>query len=369
MTKVQTLLAALAILGSMGNANAQPSMVGVPTQGIEHLLATPKSYTAVKASDPITLDGKLDEKTWANAPWTDKFVDIEGDRKPTPRYGTRVKMAWDEQYIYFAAELEDPHIWANLKEHDQVVFYDNDFEIFIDPDGDNHNYYEYEVNALGTIFDLFLVKTYRVGAPPILSWNFEGLRQGISIDGTVNNPNDVDRKWTVEIAIPFKAMAFEFKTPSLQKPWRINFSRVEWDTKVENGKYVKEIDPSTGKGKPENNWVWSPQGVINMHYPERWGYLSFASSATLDGVKPLEIPQTEQAKSALWALFYRQQEYAGKNGRYAKELKELGFKKSIAVNGVPYTLLLEATTDMYQATLLDKDGKAAAKIFSDGKVY
>lgn len=79
-------------------------------------------------------------------------------------------MAWDEQYIYFATPNWKIRIFGpNLKEHDQIVFYDNDFEIFIDPDGDNHNYYEYEVNALGTIFDLFLVKTYRVGAPPILS--------------------------------------------------------------------------------------------------------------------------------------------------------------------------------------------------------
>lgn len=369
MTKVQTLLVALAVLGSMGNTNAQPSMVGVPSKGIEHLFTVPKSYTAVRTSDPITLDGKLDEKTWSNAPWTDKFVDIEGDRKPNPRYNTRVKMAWDDQYIYFAAEVEDPHIWANLKEHDQIVFFDNDFEIFMDPDGDNHNYYEYEVNALGTIFDLFIVKSYRVGAPPIHEWDFKGLKQGISIDGTLNNPNDVDRKWTIEIAIPFSSMAYGTKNPSTKKPWRLNFSRVEWDTKFENGKYVKEVDPSTGRGKPENNWVWSPQGVINMHYPERWGYLSFSNSTSLDGVKPFEVPQAEQAKSALWALFYRQQEYAGKNGRYAKELKDIGFKKDIMVNNVPYTLLLETTTDIYQATLFDKDGKTVARIFSDGKIY
>lgn len=344
-------------------------MTGVNAKGIEQLLAAPKSYTAVKVSDPITLDGKLDEKTWANAPWTDNFVDIEGDRKPAPRYNTRVKMAWDDQYLYFAAQIEDPHIWANLYQRDQIVFYDNDFEIFIDPDGDNHNYYEYEVNALGTIFDLLLVKTYRVGGPPILDWDFKGLKQGVSIDGTANDPSDVDRKWTVEVAIPFSSLAFEFVKPSLEKPWRINFSRVEWDTKVVNGAYVKEVNPSTGKNKPENNWVWSPQGVINMHCPERWGYLSFSKSTTLEGGKAFEQPQVEQAKNALWALFYRQQEYVGKHGRYAKELDNLGFSKSITVNAVPYTLLLETTTSLYQATLLDNDGKVVVRINSEGKIF
>lgn len=31
---------------------------------------------------------------------------------------------------------------------------DNDFEVFLDPDGDNHNYYEIEINAHNTVWDL-----------------------------------------------------------------------------------------------------------------------------------------------------------------------------------------------------------------------
>jgi prefoldin subunit 5 len=40
-----------------------------------------------------------------------------------------------------------------LKNYDDIVFYDNDFEVFIDPDNDTHRYYEFEVNALNTMFD------------------------------------------------------------------------------------------------------------------------------------------------------------------------------------------------------------------------
>ena len=50
-----------------------------------------------------------------------------------------------------------------LTEHDSVIFQDNDFEVFIDPDGDNHNYYEIEINALNTEWDLRLPKPYRDG--------------------------------------------------------------------------------------------------------------------------------------------------------------------------------------------------------------
>lgn len=351
------------------NVNAQVAFEGVNVKGIESLFTFPKSYSAVRTADPIKLDGKLDEVTWVNAPWTDRFVDIEGNLKPNPRYATRVKMAWDDQYLYVAAEIEDPHIWANLKKHDEIVFYDNDFEIFIDPDNDTHNYFEYEVNAIGTIFDLFVVKTYRVGAPAIHSWNFDGLKQGISIDGTINNPNDTDKRWTLEVAIPFSTLAFGMTNPSVATPWRINFSRVEWDTKVEKGKYVKEVDVQTGREKAENNWVWSPQGVVNMHCPERWGYLSFVNSTKLNGVKTFEIPQNEMAKSALWALFYRQQEYANKNGKYATTLADLGFKTNIKVNNINYTLILESTSDMYQASLFDAKGVFVAKINNDSKIF
>ncbi|CEN48597.1 hypothetical protein CCAN2_1920045 [Capnocytophaga canimorsus] len=50
---------------------------------------------------------------------------------------------------------------ATLKERDTVIFHNNDFEIFLDPDNDSHNYYEFEINALNTVWDLFLTKPYR----------------------------------------------------------------------------------------------------------------------------------------------------------------------------------------------------------------
>lgn len=42
-----------------------------------------------------------------------------------------------------------------------IIYQDNDFEVFLDPDGDNLMYYEVEVNAAGQVWDLLLVKPYR----------------------------------------------------------------------------------------------------------------------------------------------------------------------------------------------------------------
>src|SRR5690606_40527589 len=59
--------------------------------------------------------------------------------------------------------LEEPHINGKLHKRDEVIYYDNDFEVFIDPKGTTHNYFEIEINALNTVFDLRLPRPYRNG--------------------------------------------------------------------------------------------------------------------------------------------------------------------------------------------------------------
>lgn len=108
----------------------------------------PETYICYQSSGEIVVDGKMDEVDWEKAAWTYVFVDIEGDKKPAPTYPTRAKMLWDTAYFYVAAELVEPHIWGTLRQRDTVIFYDNDFEIFIDPDWDTHNYYEFEMKMM-----------------------------------------------------------------------------------------------------------------------------------------------------------------------------------------------------------------------------
>ena len=87
----------------------------------------PLGYVCYKAASAPTIDGKLDDKAWKAAPWSEDFVDIEGDKKPKPRYRTRMKMLWDDKALYIAAEMEEPDVWATLTEHDSVIFIDPDF--------------------------------------------------------------------------------------------------------------------------------------------------------------------------------------------------------------------------------------------------
>ena len=153
---------------------------------LEAVPFAPRRYVCYRAPSRLNIDGKLDEPVWAAAAWSEAFVDIEGDRRPRPRFRTRAKMPWDDEYFYVAAEMEEPDVWATLTERDSVIFHDNDFEIFIDPDGDTHAYYELEVNALGTVWDLMLMKPYRDGGPAINGWDIAGLQIGVDVRGTLN---------------------------------------------------------------------------------------------------------------------------------------------------------------------------------------
>ncbi|MBM3278320.1 MAG: carbohydrate-binding family 9-like protein [Candidatus Handelsmanbacteria bacterium] len=98
-----------------------------------------KSYVCYRAESPLQIDGHLNEPSWKRAPWTPLFVDIEGDIRPLPRFGTRAMMLWDDQYFYFAADMEEPDVWGTLTKRDSVICNDNDFEIFIDPDDDGEH--------------------------------------------------------------------------------------------------------------------------------------------------------------------------------------------------------------------------------------
>lgn len=277
----------------------------------------PKGYVCYQGT-PV-LSGRMDDPTWANAPWTDEFVDIEGDVRPAPTWETKVKMLWDEEYFYVGAKLTEPHVWATLTEHDSVIFRDNDFEVFIDPDADNHQYYEYEINALGTDWDLRLVKPYRDGGPALNEWEIPGLKKAVHVQGTINNPGDEDEWWGVELAFPWKVLGVFSKVLAPPRPgdqWRVNFSRVEWDTEIVEGKYVKVPN------KAEHNWVWSPQYAIDMHRPELWGYVQFSHMPP--GTDEFHLDSDWETRCRLMDVYWAQRSFKEKSGRWGSSLAEVG---------------------------------------------
>lgn len=297
-----------------------------------------RKYVCYRAPGPAAIDGEIQKPFWAGARWTDDFVDIEGDVKPKPRFRTRAKMLWDDECLYIAADLEEPHVWATLTEHDSVIFQDNDFEVFIDPDGDNHLYAELELNALNTTWDLLLPKPYRDGGPAINGWEIHGLKTAVKVLGRLNDPSFKDIGWTLEIAIPWKALnelSSESLPPRAGQHVRLNFSRVEWRHEVVQGRYRKI--PNT----PEDNWVWSPQGAIDMHRPEMWGLVEFSDAHT--GLEEAADPPDWPVRKILMAVYHAQRQFFLENGRWAESLVDLGFSAE--------NLRLQSTAFGWEASL------------------
>lgn len=312
---------------------------------------TPKGYLCRRAAAPIAVDGNLDDASWSHAPWTDDFVDIQGHGHPVPRFRTRAKMLWDDDYLYVAAELEEPHVWGTLTEHDSVIFRDPDFEVFIDPMGHTQPYYEFEMNALNTGWDLMLDKPYMDEGKAHNEWDIPGLKTAVRVRGTINDARDTDQGWTVEIAFPWKVLSEHARHPGPPKEgeqWRIDFSRVEWQITTNGGAYQKV--PNT----PEDNWIWSPPGVIDMHRPEMWGLLQFTGRS--DGQEPAVAPiPGKAARDAALQVYYAQRDFHKAQGHWAPTLAELG----LSPQEIPVEVqapLLKITPDGYTCSVGFKDG-------------
>ena len=305
----------------------------------------PRGYVCVKSPHQINIAGDLSDDAWKLARWSEDFVDIEGKETLKPWFKTRMKMLWDDEFLYIAAELEEPHLWATLKDHDSVIFHDHDFEVFIDPDGDNHQYYEYEINAFGTDWDLRLVKPYRDGGPALNEWEIPGLRKAIALNGTINNPKDTDKGWTIELAFPWKVLGEYAQCdcpPKVGQQWRINFSRVEWDLRVVAGQYQKVPDHA------EHNWVWSSQGAIDMHRPEMWGYVQFENEP-----KPFIQDPNWEARCQLMKVYWAQRDYLKEHGQYAESVTDLGLEFS--------GIRIGTNSEGYMARLRVKEGHLSVR--------
>ena len=253
-------------------------------------------YTALRTTQPIRVDGKLDEPAWAAAPRSPRFVDILTGQPAV--HDTRAAVLWDDQYLYVSYRVEEPFVHAKFTHHNDFIYNDNDVECFIaGPDA----YYEFEINAFNTCYEVYFVweDTFeRSGLSKLSEFersklvpfngvgftnhprggrlgNFNhalpGLKTAVHVDGTINNDNDRDRGWTVELAFPWRSLKW-LATDGRSLPpkdgdvWRMDFSRFNT---------YKEAPPARDSG----GWFWTPHGVWDSHIPECFVYVTFSTNA------------------------------------------------------------------------------------------
>ena len=207
-------------------------------------------------------------------------------------HDTRVALLWDDDNLYVGFWVEEPFVEATLTERDSPIYNDNDVEVFI---AGRDAYYEFEINALGTIYEVFFVWDDAMAMFPELSreasgarpwngvdftdhprggrvgfweWDFPGLRTAVAIDGTLNDNTDRDRGWTVELVLPWEGMRRladgRSLPPSDGDTWRMSFSRFN---------QYKEASPAIDS----SGWTMSPHGVWDSHIPELFPYIRFST--------------------------------------------------------------------------------------------
>ena len=208
-------------------------------------------------------------------------------------------------------------------------------------------YYEFEINLHRTLAGICFCRVRITSKDGLAAfddaWEIPGLETAVHVDGTLNDPSDQDKGWSVEIAIPWKALrAFAHRTtPPLDgDQWRVNFSRVEWQHEVKAGTYQKIAD------RREDNWVWSPQGIVDMHRPERWGFVQFSTSPA--GTVGFVVDPTLQGREVLLEVYHRQKEFHQQHQCWANSLDELGLAQT-PLAGLPDLPTLKITASGFRA--------------------
>lgn len=216
-----------------------------------------------RAPAPPAIDGRGDDPAWsAAAP-----IRLAALRAGDPARETIVRLLWDNENLYVHARMEDPDIATRFDARDSSMWVDDVFEVFIDADGDGIDYLEFEISPKNALFDAFLPRRrvlYRAYDPAV--------RHKVRIDGTIDDPSDIDRAWEVEMAFPLAQILPETKadTPPRIEPgatWRANLFRVE------------------KSGGNSSLQAWSPPLRGDFHELDRFGRWRF-EGAMAAGAEP-----------------------------------------------------------------------------------
>lgn len=215
-----------------------------------------------KTMDPITIDGKFNEATWQHAPAIPMIIPITG---AVPRSPATAKVAWDDHYFYVAFQTADQDIWSTLTRRDALTCTEDCFEIFLKPLADQYGYANLEINALGTVMDALPLSKVGGGDDNHrwTAWTCTGLKVGITIQGTLNNPTDKDTGWTMEVAVPFAALRPLGGTPPRAGDvWSVLLAHYDHSVYLPGGVEASSI---------------APLSVFSFHQPDEWRQVRFVN--------------------------------------------------------------------------------------------
>lgn len=216
-----------------------------------------KSLDAVKVTQALKIDGKLDEAVWQQATVATDFIVNSPSYGALPMQKTEVRIVYDNDAIYIGAYLKDDPslIRRQLTSRDNEQFKDVDnFHVAFDTYNDNQNAFQFIVTSANVQSD---VRISSSGSD--YSWD------GIWDSKTSIQPDG----WIAEIKIPY--MALRFSKKEIQD-WGINFSR--FTRRFNEQSYWNPVDP---KIDGYVNQFGDLKGLQNLDPPLRLSFLPYVS--------------------------------------------------------------------------------------------
>ncbi len=191
---------------------------------------------AVYTGTPIVVDGWLDEAVWKKASVYPLVLgnDVAGRGKHIREPGT-VRLAWDDQNLYVAIEFTDDDIVAEGQTDQLKHFALGDLcEVFLKPEGQTW-YWELYATPMGRKSSFWFPGRGRFGLPSNFQYNC-GLRVAAKAEGTVNNWQDKDKRWTAEMAMPIRDLTARGESFGPGSAWRVLVARYNYSRyRVERG--------------------------------------------------------------------------------------------------------------------------------------
>lgn len=232
------------------------------------------------AAEEFVIDGKADEPAWAAAQRIDHFyLPWLGDQSRSAQSATEARLLWNREYLYFFAELEDADVFADVKEHDGQTWDNDVFELFFKPADDKAGYYEFQVNAAATVFDMFWPRRDVSSFDRFKSEGEFQLESKVGLRGTLNQRHDKDEGWSVEGRIPWRDLVRTGGRPVVDEVWRFALCRYNYSNNI------KEPELSTCAPLKDRR---------DFHDYENYAKLRFIgpkvkSDATLPDLKPYAV--------------------------------------------------------------------------------
>ncbi|RME01077.1 MAG: hypothetical protein D6814_02260 [Calditrichaeota bacterium] len=220
-------------------------------------------YGCRKIPRDIHLTGKLDDPLWQQARPVHLMDAITGR---DGRFNTEVRALYTDKYLYIGFQCQDDYVWGTVTRRNGPIYDEECVEVFINPAGAAHQYYEINLSPKNVIFDACILNRRTPEKPHekftgLPEFDLADLHTAVQVRGKVDAPGKA-KGWSAELAIPFaELIGARHLPPRPGDIWRINFYRID----------------SPQKGQREH-YAWSKTGRAAFHLPWKFGYLRFYSS-------------------------------------------------------------------------------------------